>query len=426
MGTFLGFFLFFLITGVPIALALGVGAIIYLYVTGNGALVLAFPQKMLGGVDNFVLLTIPLFLLAGALMNAGGITDRIIVFARAMVGHRRGGMSSVTVLSSMFFAGISGSATAEASALGTILIPSMARQGMPPAFAAALVGVSAIMGPIIPPSITMIVFGVLSGVSIGQLFLAGVVPGILITTGFLIYGSWRAKRDGFPVTDKASWDERRASIARTLPALMLPVIIIVGIKGGIFTATESAAVAVVYALLVGAVYRELTLSRLWQALIATSITTAALMFIISMANIVAFVFALEGVPAAVAKAVLSVSDSPYIILLLLNLVLLLLGMFLEPITILILTMPILLQLAKVLQMDLVQFGMMAILNVVIGLATPPVGVCLFIVCAISGRSLVEVSREAVPLLLIAILVLALVALFPFVSLTLPHAFGSAQ
>jgi len=426
MGTFLGFFLFFLITGVPIALALGVGAIIYLFITGNGALILAFPQKMLGGVDNFVLLTIPLFLLAGTLMNVGGITERIIVFARAMVGHRRGGLSSVTVLSSMFFAGISGSATAESSALGTILIPTMERQGMPASFAAALVGVSAIMGPIIPPSITMIVYGVLSGASIGQLFLAGVVPGILIAGGFLIYVSWRAKRSGFPVTDKASWAERGASIVRTTPALLLPLIIIVGIKGGIFTATESAAIAVLYALIIGTIYREVTWKRLREALTATAVVTAALMFIVSMASIVSFVFALEGVPAAVAKTVLSISDNPFAILLMLNLVLLLLGMFLEPITILILTMPILLQMARILEMDLVQFGMMAILNVVIGLSTPPVGVCLFIVCAISGKSLVEVSREAIPLLLIAILVLALVALVPAVSLTLPHAFGSAR
>jgi tripartite ATP-independent transporter DctM subunit len=359
-------------------------------------------------------------------MNVGGITERIIVFARAMVGHRRGGLSSVTVLSSMFFAGISGSATAESSALGTILIPTMERQGMPASFAAALVGVSAIMGPIIPPSITMIVYGVLSGASIGQLFLAGVVPGILIAGGFLIYVSWRAKRSGFPVTDKASWAERGASIVRTTPALLLPLIIIVGIKGGIFTATESAAVAVFYALIIGAVYREVTWKRLREALTATAVVTAALMFIVSMASIVSFVFALEGVPAAVAETVLSISDNPFAILLMLNLVLLLLGMFLEPITILILTMPILLQMARILEMDLVQFGMMAILNVVIGLSTPPVGVCLFIVCAISGKSLIEVSREAIPLLLIAILVLALVALVPAVSLTLPHAFGSAQ
>ncbi len=423
MGTFLGFFLFFLVTGVPIALALGIGAIIYLFITGNGVLVLAFPQKMLGGVDNFVLLTIPLFLLAGTLMNVGGITERIIVFARAMVGHRRGGMSSVTVLSSMFFAGISGSATAESSALGSILIPTMARQGMPAAFAAGLVGVSAIMGPIIPPSITMIVYGVLSGASIGQLFLAGVVPGILIAGSFLVYVSWRAKYSNFPVSEKASWSERGKSMVRTAPALMLPVIIIVGIKGGIFTATESAAVAVIYALMIGFLYREINAKRIWQALTATAVVTSALMFIVSMASIVAFVFALEGVPAAVAEMMLSISDNRYVLMLMLNLVLLLLGMFLEPITILILTMPILMQMAQILQMDLVQFGMMTILNVVIGLSTPPVGVCLFIVCAISGKSLIEVSKEALPLLGIAVLVLALVALVPEVSLTLPHAFS---
>jgi tripartite ATP-independent transporter DctM subunit len=423
MASFLGFFLFFLFTGVPIALALGVGAMFYLYVTGNGGLILAFPQRMLAGVDNFVLLTIPLFLLAGSLMNVGGITDRIIAFARAMIGHRRGGMSSVTVLSSMFFAGISGSATAEASALGSILIPAMSRQHMPTAYAAALVGVSAIMGPIIPPSITMIVYGVLSGTSIGQMFLAGVVPGILIGIGFLAYGVWRSKRENFPVTPKAAWVERRSAIVRTLPALMLPVIIIVGIKGGIFTATESAAVAVAYALFIGFIYRELSLTRMWQALVGTAIATSGIMFIVAMASIVAFVFALEQVPATVASTVLSISENPYLVLLMINLVLLLLGMFLEPITILILTMPILLQMVKIIGMDPVQFGTMAVLNVVIGMATPPVGICLFIVCAISGKSLVEVSRQALPLLAIALLVLALVALVPPVTLWLPRAFG---
>jgi tripartite ATP-independent transporter DctM subunit len=280
------------------------------------------------------------------------------------------------------------------------------------------------MGPIIPPSITMIVYGVLSGASIGQLFLAGVVPGLLIAGGFLVYVSWHAKRADFPVTDRAGWRERGDAMARTFPALLLPLIIIVGIKGGIFTATESAAVAVVYALLVGIVYRELTLARVWQALTATAIVTSALMFIVSMASIVSFVFALEGVPAAVARFVLALSDNPYVILLLLNIVLLLLGMFLEPITILILTMPILLQMARILEMDLVQFGMMVILNVVIGLSTPPVGVCLFIVCAISGKSLVDVSKQALPLLAIAVIVLALVALVPAVTLTLPHAFDT--
>lgn len=421
MGSFFGAFFLLLVTGVPIALALGVGGMGYLYFSGNGGVILALPQRMMAGVDQFILLTIPLFLLAGMLMNVGGITDRIVGFARAMVGHRKGGMSSVTVLPAGFFAGISGSATAEASALGSILIPAMQRQGIPPAYAAALVGVSAIVGPIIPPSITMIVYGVLSGASIGQLFLGGVAPGILIVLGLLIYATWRARRDGFPVTPKMDWAERRAATLRTLPALVLPLIIVVGIKAGIFTPTEAAAVAVIYALVIGFIYRDLTVSRVWEAMIATTIASSAILFITAMANIVAFVFTLEQVPSTIASAVLSISDDPIVILILLNIVLLILGMFLEPISILILTMPILIQFLKIIGMDPVQFGVMVVLNVVIGMATPPVGILLFIVCAASGQPLTAVAKEAMPLIGICIVVLFLVAAIPMISLALPHA-----
>ncbi len=421
MGGFFGVFFLLLVTGVPIALTLGVAGMAYLYLSGNGMLVLAFPQRMMAGVDQFILLTIPLFLLAGTLMNVGGITDRIVTFARAMTGHRRGGMSSVTVLSAGFFAGISGSATAEAAALGSILIPSMSKQGIPPSYAAALVAVSSIMGPIIPPSITMIVYGVLSGTSIGQLFLAGVLPGILLAGGLLIYVGWRARREGFPVTPRIDWAERRRATVRTLPALMLPVIIIVGIKAGIFTPTEAAAVAVVYALLIGLIYRDLNRQRIWEALISAAIVSSAILFITAMASIVAFVFTLEGVPGKIAEAVLSISSDPLVIMLMLNIVLLLLGMFLEPISILILTMPVLMKFAAILGMDPVQFGMMVVLNVVIGMATPPVGICLFIVCAVSGQKLTDVSRQALPLVAICLVVLALVALAPAISLALPQA-----
>jgi C4-dicarboxylate transporter DctM subunit len=421
MGSFFGAFFLLLVTGVPIALALGVGGMGYLYFSGNGGVILALPQRMMAGVDQFILLTIPLFLLAGMLMNVGGITDRIVGFARAMVGHRKGGMSSVTVLSAGFFAGISGSATAEASALGSILIPAMRRQGIPPAYAAALIGVSAVVGPIIPPSITMIVYGVLSGASIGQLFLAGVAPGILIVLGLLIYATWRARRDGFPVTEKMDWAERRAATLRTLPALVLPLIIVVGIKAGIFTPTEAAAVAVIYALVIGFIYRDLTVSRVWEAMIATTLASSAILFITAMASIVAFVFTLEQVPATIASAVLSISDDPIVILIMLNIVLLILGMFLEPISILILTMPILMQFLKIIGMDPVQFGVMVVLNVVIGMATPPVGILLFIVCATSGQPLTAVAKEAMPLIGICLFVLFLVAAIPMISLALPHA-----
>jgi C4-dicarboxylate transporter, DctM subunit len=422
MGGFFGAFFLLLAVGVPISLALGVGGMIYLFVSGNGSVLLAFPQRMMAGVDQFILLTIPLFLLAGNLMNVGGITDRIVTFARAMVGHRPGGMSSVTVLSSGFFAGISGSATAEASALGSILVPAMRKQGMPPAYAAALVGVSAVMGPIIPPSITMIVYGVLSGTSIGQLFIAGVVPGIMLAVGLLIYAGWRARRDNFPTTEKVPWAERRDATIRTLPALFLPLIIVVGIKAGIFTPTEAAAVAVVYAFIVGFAYRDLTFKGIWDAMIATAIVSSSILFITAMAAIVAYVFTLEQVPTTIAAAVLQISDNPYVILFLLQIVLLVLGMFLEPISILILTMPILLEFQKVIGMDPVQFGTVVVLNVVIGMATPPVGILLFIVCAASGQSLAAVTRQALPLIGICLLVLMLVALIPQVSLFLPEAF----
>jgi tripartite ATP-independent transporter DctM subunit len=420
MGSFFTLFALLLASGIPIALALGLGGTAYLYLSDNAMMAPMLPQRMIAGIDQFVLLTIPLFLLAGALMNVGGVTDRIVNFARAMVGHRRGGMSSVSILSSGFFAGISGSATAEASALGTILIPTMSRQGMPPAYAAALIAVSSVMGPIIPPSITMIIYGVLSGASIGQLFLAGVVPGIAIATGLLTYGTWRAKREGFPVTPKMTGRERLAATRRTLPALILPLIILVGIKAGIFTPTEAAAVAVAYALLIGFIYRDLTAERVWKALIATALVSASILFITSMASIVSFVFTLEQVPTRIAELMLAITDEPLLILLLLNIFLLILGMFLEPISILILTMPILLKMQALIGMDPVHFGTVVVLNVVIGMATPPVGILLFIASAISGEPVTRVIREALPLVAICLGVLALIALIPQLTLFIPR------
>lgn len=420
MGSFFLVFAGLLTSGIPIALALGIGGTAYLYLSGNGMMALMLPQRMIAGIDQFVLLTIPLFLLAGALMNVGGITERIVTFARAMVGHRRGGMSSVSILSSGFFAGISGSATAEASALGSILIPTMSRQGMPPAYSAALIAVSSVMGPIIPPSITMIIYGVLSGASIGQLFLAGVVPGICIAAGLLTYASWRARRDNFPVTKKMTGRERLIATKRTLPALILPLIILVGIKTGIFTPTEAAAVAVAYALLIGFIYRDLTITRVWESLIATTLVSASILFITSMASIVSFVFTLEQVPTLIANQMLAITDNPWMILLLLNIFLLLLGMFLEPISILILTMPILMKFQVLIGMDPVQFGTVVVLNVVIGMATPPVGILLFITSAISGQPVTRVIREALPLVGICLVILALIALIPQLTLFLPR------
>jgi tripartite ATP-independent transporter DctM subunit len=284
---------------------------------------------------------------------------------------------------------------------------------------AALVAMSAVMDPLIPPSITMIVFGVLSGTSIAQMFIAGIMPGVILGFGLLAYAGWRARKSEFPAMPRVAWSERAKSLLAAMPALMLPVIIVGGVKSGIFTMTESAAVAVAYAFVVGALHRELTLARLWEALCTTAIATSGLLFILAMASIVSFALTIEEVPTSFANSLLSVSDNPYVVLLMLNIILLVLGKFLEPISVMIVTMPILIKVAQMIHMDMVQFGVMVTLNVVIGMVTPPVGVCLFVVCAIAGKSILEVSKEVLPMFFICLVLLTLVATVPAVTLWLP-------
>lgn len=418
--SFLGIFVVLLILGIPISLALGTGGFLYLWLTDNWMLAQAMPQRMLAGVDQFVLLTIPLFLLAGSLMNLGGLSSRMIGFANALIGHFKGGISLVTVLASILFAGISGSAIAQASAIGALMIPAMKKQGIPTAYGGALVAMSSVIDPLIPPSITMIIFGVLSGVSIAQLFVAGILPGLILGVALLAYAAWQAHRHNYPAMARANWNERGRALIAALPALMLPVIIVGGVKTGIFTMTESAAVAVLYALIVGALHRELSWKKIWEALVVTAIATSGLLFILAMASIVAFALTVEQVPTRFAESLLSISDNKLVVLLLINIMLLILGKFLEPISVMIVTMPILLKVATMIEMDLVQFGVMVTLNVVIGMVTPPVGVCLFVVCAISGASLGAVSRAVFPMFLICIALLAAIALIPPITLALPH------
>jgi len=423
MGLFLGGFTAFLLIGVPIALALGLASVTYLYFTDNMSLMLAFPQRMISGIDQFVLLTIPLFLLAGNLMNFGGITERIVRFSRACVGHRRGGLSMVTIVSSMFFSGVSGAATAEASALGAVLIPAMAKEGYHRPYAAALVGVSSVIGPIIPPSIAMIIYAVLSGTSIAQLFLAGIVPGVLLGVGLMVYAWWMARRHQYPVSPRIGMRDRAVATVQASPALMLPVIILGGILSGVFTPTESAAVAVIYAFVVSAVlYRSMSWRELWRPLVDTAMVTAGIMMIVAMASMVSFIFGFESIPARIAELMLGISEDKTVLLLLINGFLLLLGLFLEPIAAMIMTMPVLIAIAKALGLDLVHFGMIVVLNLVIGLATPPVGLCLFIVCAIGRVSFEAVSRAALPMLAICIVVLLVVTFVPDLVLFIPSWF----
>jgi C4-dicarboxylate transporter DctM subunit len=419
MGLFLGGLGIYLFIGVPIALALGMASFTYLIVSGNMSMMMIFPQRMLGSVNQFVLLTIPLFLLAGNLMNAGGITHRILAFANACVGHRKGGLSLVNVVASMFFGGVTGAAAADTSALGSVLIPGMKRAGYPIEYAAGLTAVSSVIGSIIPPSIIMVLYGVLTGTSIAQLFIAGIIPGILVGISLLIYAAWVAHKNDYPVAERMPMAARVRAFFEALPVLLLPVIILGGILLGVFTPTESAAVAVIYAVILGVVYRTLKLSALLYALSSTAVMTAGIMLIVAMASIVQFVLSFERIPAQVAALMLGLSDNWIVLVLLVVLFLLILGMFLEPIAAMIISLPVLFEVSQVIGMDPVHFGMIVVLTLAIGLATPPVGICLFIACAIANISLERISRAIVPMIAAVLVVLMLVTFVPQLSLFLP-------
>jgi len=423
MFLFLGAFIVFMLIGVPIALALAVACAAYLLLTGKSELLLAFPQHMVAGVDVFVLLTIPLFILAGNMMNAGGITDRIVDASRAIVGHIRGGLSLVNVVASMLFGGVSGAATADSSALGSVLIPAMEKEGYEKSYAAALTAVTSVMGPIIPPSITMIIYGVLTRTSIAKLFLAGIVPGLLLGFLLMVYAWLVARKRGYPVAPRPPRQVRARAIGRAAPALFLPVIILGGILSGIFTPTESAAVAVIYAFLISTfLYRTLNIRNIGKPLSDTIVLTSSIMLIAGVAKMVGVVFAYDDIPGQVAKVLLSISENKFVLLLLINIFLLVLGLFLEPLAAMILSLPVLVPIALQIGVDPVHFGIIVVLNLVIGLVTPPVGLCLFIVCGISKVSLEDVSRAALPMIGICIFVLMLVTYFPELVLTIPNMF----
>jgi tripartite ATP-independent transporter DctM subunit len=421
MITYLVGFGAFLIIGVPVALALGLGTLVYLVAMGKTGLLLAFPQRMIVGVDQFVYLTIPFFILTGNLMNASHLTAEIVRFAQMAIGRVRGGLAGVNVLANLMLSGPSGSATAEAAALGSVLIPAMKRDGYDVNYAAALTAVGSLLGPLIPPSLSMILYGVLSGTSIADLFLAGIGPGILLTAGLLIYVFWKARRENHPLPPTLTSAEKRQASIRAMPALFLPVIIVVGIRSGIFTPTEAAAIGALYALVIGMfLYRTLSMGELWKCLFDTATMSAGIMLVVATATMTAFVLGIEGIPAQIAGALLSVTHDPALLLILLNCILLILGLFLEPLSAMILIMPVLMQVLDITGLDKVQFGVMVILNLMVGMVTPPVGLCLFIVGTIGNTSVEKVAWAAVPMILICLVVLALVAFVPAVSLFIPN------
>lgn len=410
---------------VPIVIALGAVSMIYMHSTDIPLQAVA--QRMFAGLDSFPLAAIPFFILSGALMEASGISRRLIDFAQSLVGRLPGGLGMVTVLSAMFFAAISGSSAATTAAIGSILIPAMASRGYSRRFATATQAASGELGVIVPPSIPLIIYALTAGVpvSIGDLFMAGVLPGILIACSLLVtvyaisrrrgYGLGTAGDDADRIPRK--WPAFRAAI---LPLLM-PFIVLGGIYGGVFTPTEAAVVAVAYALFLGvAVFRTLTPSAVYSAL-KTSITSSiVILLIISAASAFGWVLAANRVPDMVASAFIAASDNKIVFLILINLLLLLVGMFLETGAAIIILAPILTPVASQFGVDPVQFGIIMIVNLAVGMTTPPVGVNLFIACQVAGVRIEQILRDMLPFYLVLIFNILLVTYIPQLSLWLPN------
>jgi tripartite ATP-independent transporter DctM subunit len=394
-------------------------SILYLAITQEVPLIVV-AQQVGAGTDKFLLLAIPFFFLVAEFMNTGGIMHRLVNLAGAMVGHIRGGLGHVNVVASMLFAGMSGSAVADAAGMGRIEIEMMRKSGYPLAFSGAITAASATIGPVIPPSIPFVVYGSLAGVSVGKLFLAGVIPGVAM--GLFLMGSvWvLAGRSSFPSATWAGFGHLVREFVRSLPVLVLPLIILGGIFSGVFTATESAIVAAAYALLIGLLLREVRLTDIGPILIRVGTDSARIMMIVVAATLYSWILARQGAPQAVASVFLTMTDQPWLLLLLINVLLLLLGCFMEPLPIMVIVVPTMLPLVQALGIDLVHFGVIVTLNLMIGLITPPIGLVMFTVMEITKVPIESFARAIWPFFIALVLVLALITYVPGVVMFLPE------
>jgi tripartite ATP-independent transporter DctM subunit len=417
-------FIVFLLMGIPISLVLGMTTIVYFLVTGNTMLLESTPQRLYSGMENFGLLAIPLFMLTGELMNSGGITNRLVVFARMLVGHVRGGLAYVTVIANMFLASILGSANAQAAMMSKVMVPEMEKEGYTREFSSALTLASSIVAPIIPPSMIFIIYGTLSGTSIGGLFMAGIIPGTIFGIGFIALIAYMGYKHNFPRSERASFSAIWASFVKVLPAILVPFVITVGILSGAFTATESAAVASVIAFIVGMFfYKELKWKSFPKILVNTVIGTATVTFLIAMANLFGWLIAFEQIPQLIANSMLSISDNPFVFLLLVNIFLLIIGTLLDGIAALIILVPVFMPLVTGFNIDPIHFGVIICINLTIGLLTPPVGTGLFIVSSIAEVKFERLIKAVMPMLLLGIVMLFIVTYWEQSTLFIPRLLG---
>lgn len=407
-----------LILGAPVGIALGGASAVYL--VGSDIDLAVVPQFMYAGMDSFVLLCIPGFVLAGNLMNGGGITDQIVLFSNRLVGHIRGGLGLANVTGSMVFAGISGTAVAETASIGAVMIPAMRKSGYDAPFAAAVTAAASTVGPIIPPSVPMIIVGTLTGLSVGKMFMAGAIPGLLLGVGMMLTVWILARARNYP---KEPWQGFGALLRASRGAfwaLLMTAIILFGIVGGYFTPTEASIVAALYAFVIGLfVYKGFTLRQLPAILLESAIGSGGLILLVGLANVFGWILTSEQIPQAIAASMLALTTNKYLIILLINILLLIVGTFMETIAALIILFPPLLAVATQVGIDPIHFATFAVLNLMIGLTTPPVGVCLFVAANIAKISLGAITRAIWPFLLCNIVILLLVSYVPALSLWLP-------
>ena len=418
MTIFFVSFLVLLLVGVPISIAIGASAVL-------GCLQLGYPmivigQKMVTGIDSYLLIAIPLFILAGNLMNSGRITEKIFNFAKEVVGWIPGGLGHANVVASVIFAGMSGSATADAGGLGTIEMEAMTTNGYDPEFSAGVTAASSVIGPIFPPSIPLIIYGATASVSVAKLFMGGVVPGLVMGVALMVLVYIFAVRRNYerhPFNLKALAKQFVSSIL----SLVTPIIILLGFTTGIFTPTEASSIAVAYSLVIAwLVYRTMTWKDFKRCLLESAITSANTLFIIGTSTLFTYVLVREGVSKQIADFILGISSNPYVILFIINIVLLVLGMFMEPGAILTLMLPVLLPIVKELNLDLVHFGVVMVLNLMIGQVTPPFGVCLFVISDVGKVKLDKLYKAILPFLIPLIFVLFLCTYVPGIVTWLPN------
>jgi len=413
-------FIFLLVLlGIPIAFSFGFGSLIYCMLVNIDTIII--PQRIFVSTDKFTFLAIPFFLLVGNLMNASGVTHRILNLARSMVGHIKGGLGHANVVASMIFAGLSGSAIADAAGLGAVEIEMMRESGYDEDFSASITLASSIIGPIIPPSIIMVIYGMVASVSIGRMLLGGLFPGIVMGLCLMAMVYFMALNRNYPHDTWAGWKKIIKSLFSALLPLLTPIIIIVGIVSGIFTPTEAGAVAALYTLLLGVfVFKQINWKNFKSALVTTAMTTALIGIIIGVSGIFSWIITIEGIPRQLVHLITSLTTNKIIILLLINLTVLILGCFIDAAPLIILLVPVLLPLLNSLQIDLIHFGIIISVNSMIGTITPPVGTCLYAVSSVSGLPIMRLAKSVIPFLLMLIIALLLITFIPQISLWFPN------